>query len=224
MLRQMRSQTIMHSCDEHTIIDTLVDGILKQGKIVQGPGQEAAVELYLKASLNMADKEEGQGSKAKYEDWNLSDMIEHMKKDCPKKQKFCPLCRKEFQDYAQTREHLRIHCHLVEIVCETCDKTLKRQDFAKHICFLKLANFKEVIEVKDEVRMDALQQNEKLLQQITDASNQMQVEEAEQQKEIHDLKIKIDDMDAHTDRQTKMVQTARELQNLQRSRFLEGMI
>ena len=84
-------------------------------------------------------------------------MIEHMKKDCPKRQKFCPLCRKEFCDYAATRDHLRVECPLVEINCDTCDKPMKRQDFAKHICYLKLTNFKEVIEVKDEVRMEALQ-------------------------------------------------------------------
>ena len=54
MLRQLRNQCILHSCDECTTIDPIVDAILKQGKIVQGPGQDAAVELYLKASQKLA--------------------------------------------------------------------------------------------------------------------------------------------------------------------------
>ena len=40
---------------------------------------------------------------------------------------------------------------------------MPREDFAKHICYLKLANFKEVIEVKDEVRSQAESENEKLV-------------------------------------------------------------
>lgn len=189
MLRQMRNQQIMHSCDEHTVADPIVDAILRKGKVASGPGQEAAVDLYLKASEKIEkdkgddDKEQNQDS-ATYADWNLAQMVEHMKKDCPKKMKFCPLCRIEFADYAATREHLRVDCPLVDITCDTCDKTMTREDFQKHICYLKLANFKEVIEKKDEVRLQALNENEKLLQQITDASNQMQAEEAQQKEEI----------------------------------------
>ena len=106
-------------------------------------------------------------------------LMDHMRSECPKKLKFCPLCREEFFSYEKCREHLRDVCPYVQIRCDTCDKDFTREEFAKHDCYTKVLSFKEVIETKDEERIAQIAENDRLAAEIQKTKDAIDIEAAE---------------------------------------------
>lgn len=138
-------------------------------------------------------------AEATWTEFTMEKLMEHMKRDCPKKLKFCPLCREEFFSFDKCREHLRDDCPLVQISCDTCGEAFTREEFAKHDCFLKVQGFKEVIEAKDEERITTIAENDRLAADIEDTKDATEREGADQQAEIMRLEQEIAAMESHSE-------------------------
>jgi hypothetical protein len=79
-------------------------------------------------------------NEATYKEYTMESLMQHMKYDCPKKLKFCPLTREEFFSYEKCRDYLRNDCPLVPITMEspTCTETFTREEFVKREEYLKI--------------------------------------------------------------------------------------
>lgn len=121
---------------------------------------------------------------ATFTEYTMESLMQHMKYECPKKLKFCPLSREEFFSYDKCREYLRDECPYVQITCDTCNQVFTREDFVKHDCYIKIQGFKEVIEAKDEERINLISENDKLASEIEDTKNLIAKEKQEQDDEI----------------------------------------
>lgn len=159
---------LSHSCDEHCKPD--VD--------VMRTMADASPEKLVHPSALAANNE------VTYKEFTMEKLMTHMRTECPKKLKFCPLCREEFFSYDKCREHLRDDCPFVQITCDTCEQVFTREEFAKHECYLKIQGFKEVIEAKDEERIALIAENDRLAAEIDDTKDATEREGAEQQDEI----------------------------------------
>ena len=78
----------------------------------------------------------------------MNELFQHMATECTEGKKICPNCRMEFAQAKECYQHIKKHCEIVALECDTCNKVLPRHKFKEHICYLKTSAFREVIELK----------------------------------------------------------------------------
>jgi len=83
----------------------------------------------------------------------------HLASDCQLKFNICPSCKLTLESSTAASEHIQKDCPEVLIECDTCSKSLPRGKFRDHICYVKYANFRDVIELKHGVNEKLIEKN-----------------------------------------------------------------
>lgn len=141
----------------------------------------------------------------------------HLSTDCKLKLNICPSCKLTLENEAAAVEHIQKHCPEVLIECDTCSKSLPRGKFGEHICHVKYANFRNVIELKDDVNEKLNEKNDGLATEVAklkaEAESVQQAYErkmSELQKQLHDYQEKNDVKKYHVESSMKAANTNRE--------------
>lgn len=135
MLKQLKEQDIEHSCAVRASDRVEFANELKRE-------QKIHAKLKKNEEEEKAEKETDDEGFQKYK---VADLFTHLRFDCRKNQKECPLCKVQFDNAADCHHHIKAICDLVEIQCDTCDHMFLRKKFKKHICYHRSNNFRTVI-------------------------------------------------------------------------------
>jgi hypothetical protein len=111
----------------------------------------------------------------------------HLASDCKLKFNICPSCKLTLESEAATSEHIQKDCPEVPIQCDTCSKSWPRAKFREHICYVKYANFRDVIELKDGVNTKLEEKNAKLAAEVAEIKSSTGEAQKAYERKIRDL-------------------------------------
>ena len=86
----------------------------------------------------------------------------HLASDCKLKFHICPSCKVTLESDTAAAQHMENDCTEVPIECDTCSKQFPRGKFREHICYVKYGNFRNVIELKQDVNAKLEEKNAQL--------------------------------------------------------------
>jgi len=124
--------------------------------------------------------------------YSLAQLFMHLAGDCKLKFNICPSCKLTLESDTATAEHIQKDCPEVPIECDTCSKSWPRGKFREHICYVKYANFRDVIELKHDVNRKLEEKNALLAADVAGLKNQGNEVERAYKRKIDELERQLD--------------------------------
>ena len=130
----------------------------------------------------------------------------HLTSDCKLKLNICPSCKLTLDSETAALEHIEKDCPEVPIQCDTCSKSLPRGKFREHICYIKHANFRDVIELKHDVNTKLEEKNAVLAAEVAADKREASDEQGAYERKIRELERQLDDYEKRQVDQTASVE------------------
>ena len=148
--------------------------------------------------------------------YSVAQLFVHLAADCKLKYNICPCCKLTLESEAATAEHIRKDCPEVPIECDTCSKSWPRGKFREHICYVKYANFRGVIELKHDVNRKLEEKNVQLAAEVVDLKDQGNEVESAYKRKIDELERQLDNYEKKHVDQAELVRKSMKATSSQR--------
>ena len=137
--------------------------------------------------------------------YSLAQLFTHLASDCKLKLTICPSCKLTLESATATSDHISKDCPEVPIQCDTCSKSLARGKFREHICYIKHANFRDVIELKHDVNTKLEEKNTALAAEVADNKSKAAEAQRAYEQKIRELERQLDEYETKHVEQTDAV-------------------